>query len=91
MNDALPEEGGEASAPSAGPAPWHLYRPTLHTAARVASVEPPDATRWDFAHSPRLAVGSTVQRGDWCTAQNSRNRTSGLGRRVSRGYGFGEP
>lgn len=38
------------SAPSAGPAPWHLYRLTLHTAFGVASAEPHGATRWDFAH-----------------------------------------
>jgi Pyridoxamine 5'-phosphate oxidase len=38
------------SAPSAGPAPWHLYRLTLHTAIGVASAEPHGATRWDFAH-----------------------------------------
>jgi hypothetical protein len=37
------------SAPSAGPAPWHLYRLTLHTAVGVASAEPYGATRWDFA------------------------------------------
>jgi hypothetical protein len=28
------------SAPSAGPAPWHLYRLTLHTAVGVATAEP---------------------------------------------------
>jgi hypothetical protein len=38
------------SAPSAGPAPWHLYRLTLHTAFGVAGGEPHGATRWDFAH-----------------------------------------
>lgn len=38
------------SAPSAGPAPWHLYRLTLHTAFGVASADPHGATRWDFAH-----------------------------------------
>ena len=38
------------SAPSAGPAPWYLYRLTLHTAVGVAGAEPPGATRWDFAH-----------------------------------------
>nr|WP_042189138.1 pyridoxamine 5'-phosphate oxidase family protein [Kibdelosporangium sp. MJ126-NF4]CEL18682.1 Pyridoxamine 5'-phosphate oxidase [Kibdelosporangium sp. MJ126-NF4]CTQ98166.1 Pyridoxamine 5'-phosphate oxidase (EC 1.4.3.5) [Kibdelosporangium sp. MJ126-NF4] len=38
------------TAPSAGPAPWHLYRLTLHTAFGVASAEPHGATRWDFAH-----------------------------------------
>jgi hypothetical protein len=38
------------SAPSAGPAPWHLYHLTLHTAVGVAGAEPHGATRWDFAH-----------------------------------------
>jgi len=38
------------SAPSAGPAPWHLYRLTLHTAFGVACAEPYGASRWDFAH-----------------------------------------
>jgi len=38
------------SAPSAGPAPWHLYALALHTAVGVATVEPYGATRWDFAH-----------------------------------------
>jgi len=38
------------SAPSAGPAPWYLYRLTLHTAVAVAGTEPHGATRWDFAH-----------------------------------------
>jgi hypothetical protein len=38
------------SAPSAGPAPWHLYRLTPHTAVGVAGAEPHGATRWDFAH-----------------------------------------
>jgi hypothetical protein len=37
------------SAPSAGPAPWYLYRLTLQTAAAVATAEPHGATRWDFA------------------------------------------
>jgi hypothetical protein len=36
------------SAPSAGPAPWHLYLFTLHTAVGVATAEPYGATRWDF-------------------------------------------
>ncbi|GAA4540737.1 pyridoxamine 5'-phosphate oxidase family protein [Amycolatopsis samaneae] len=36
------------SAPSAGPAPWHLYRLTLDTAVGVATAEPYGATRWDF-------------------------------------------
>lgn len=38
------------SAPSAGPAPWYLYRLTLHTAFGVAGAEPHGATRWDFTH-----------------------------------------
>lgn len=38
------------SAPSAGPAPWHLYRLALRTAVGVATAEPYGATRWDFAH-----------------------------------------
>jgi hypothetical protein len=37
------------SAPSAGPAPWHVYRLALHTAFGVATAEPYGATRWDFA------------------------------------------
>jgi Pyridoxamine 5'-phosphate oxidase len=37
------------SAPSAGPAPWYLYRLTLHTAVGVATAEPHGATRWDFS------------------------------------------
>lgn len=36
------------SAPSAGPAPWHLYRFTIHTAFGVATAEPNGATRWQF-------------------------------------------
>jgi len=36
------------SAPSAGPAPWHLYRFTFHTAFGVATKEPNGATRWRF-------------------------------------------
>nr|WP_091291222.1 pyridoxamine 5'-phosphate oxidase family protein [Amycolatopsis xylanica] len=36
------------SAPSAGPAPWHLYRLTLHTAFGVATAAPYGASRWDF-------------------------------------------
>lgn len=38
------------SAPSAGPAPWHLYRLALHVAVGVATAEPHGATRWEFAH-----------------------------------------
>jgi len=48
---ATVENGGfNASfmAPSAGPAPWHLYRLTLRTAFGVAGAEPNGATRWDF-------------------------------------------
>jgi hypothetical protein len=37
------------SAPSAGPAPWHLYRFRFHTAFGVANAEPWGATRWRFA------------------------------------------
>lgn len=37
------------NAPSAGPAPWHLYRLTLRRAFGVATAEPYGATRWDFA------------------------------------------
>jgi hypothetical protein len=36
------------SAPSAGPAPWHLYRLTLRSAVGVAGGEPHGATRWTF-------------------------------------------
>jgi hypothetical protein len=36
------------SAPSAGPAPWHLHRLTLRTAIGVAGAKPYGATRWDF-------------------------------------------
>lgn len=38
------------SAPSAGPAPWHVFRFTVHSAVGVATREPYGATRWDFAH-----------------------------------------
>jgi len=41
---------GPYSAPSAGPAPWYLYRLALHTAVAVAGSEPHGATRWDFVH-----------------------------------------
>ncbi|WP_329072266.1 pyridoxamine 5'-phosphate oxidase family protein [Amycolatopsis sp. NBC_01480] len=37
------------TAPSAGPAPWHLYRLTARTAFGVATAEPQGATRWDLA------------------------------------------
>lgn len=36
------------SAPSAGPAPWHLYAVTPITAVGVATAEPYGATRWRF-------------------------------------------
>ena len=36
------------SAPSAGPAPWYLYRFTFHTVFGVATAEPNGATRWRF-------------------------------------------
>jgi len=36
------------SAPSAGPAPWYLYRFTIHSATGVATAEPNGATRWRF-------------------------------------------
>jgi hypothetical protein len=48
---AVVENGGfNASfmAPSAGPAPWHLWRLTLKTAFAVSGTEPAGATRWDF-------------------------------------------
>jgi hypothetical protein len=35
-------------APSAGPAPWHLYSLALTAAFGVACAEPYGATRWDF-------------------------------------------
>ncbi|PSL52255.1 pyridoxamine 5'-phosphate oxidase [Saccharothrix carnea] len=46
QNDALT---APYSAPSAGPAPWHVYRLTLHSAVGVATAEPHGATRWTFA------------------------------------------
>lgn len=36
------------SAPSAGPAPWHVYRFAFHTAVGVATTKPYGATRWRF-------------------------------------------
>ena len=36
------------SAPSAGPAPWNLYRFTYNTVFGVAGAEPHGATRWRF-------------------------------------------
>lgn len=38
------------SAPSAGPAPWHVFRFTVRTAVGVATREPFGATRWDFEY-----------------------------------------
>jgi hypothetical protein len=37
------------SAPSAGPAPWHLYRMRFHTVYGVATAHPFGATRWRFS------------------------------------------
>jgi hypothetical protein len=39
------------SAPSAGPAPWHLYVIVPEVAFGVATAEPFGATRWRFASS----------------------------------------
>ena len=36
------------SAPSAGPAPWHVFRFTFDTVIGVATAEPYGATRWEF-------------------------------------------
>ena len=36
------------SAPSAGPAPWQLYRIALRSVHAVATAEPGGATRWRF-------------------------------------------
>jgi len=36
------------SAPSAGPAPWHLYELNATAATAVATAEPHGATRWRF-------------------------------------------
>ena len=36
------------SAPSAGPAPWHLFRLSARTVFGVATAEPYGATRWRF-------------------------------------------
>jgi hypothetical protein len=36
------------NAPSAGPAPWYLYKLTLRSAHAVATEEPHGATRWTF-------------------------------------------
>ena len=37
------------SAPSAGPAPWHVYRLRFDTVYGVATAEPHGATRWRFS------------------------------------------
>jgi hypothetical protein len=37
------------SAPSAGPAPWHVFRFTIDTVVGVATAEPYGATGWHFA------------------------------------------
>jgi hypothetical protein len=37
------------TAPSAGPAPWYVYRLTLHSAHAVAGEQPSGATRWNFS------------------------------------------
>ncbi|WP_410596869.1 pyridoxamine 5'-phosphate oxidase family protein [Amycolatopsis sp. lyj-23] len=44
------DEGFTASfmAPTGGPAPWHLYRLTLHRAFGIATAAPHGASRWDF-------------------------------------------
>jgi hypothetical protein len=44
------------SAPSAGPAPWHLYRLALHTAVGVAIAESHGATGWECASARRTAL-----------------------------------
>ncbi|MHB8087089.1 MAG: pyridoxamine 5'-phosphate oxidase family protein [Anaerolineaceae bacterium] len=36
------------AAPSAGPAPWNLYRFSFHTAIGNATAEPHGATKWRF-------------------------------------------
>jgi hypothetical protein len=36
------------SAPSAGPAPWQVFRFVFHTVVGVATAEPYGATRWRF-------------------------------------------
>ena len=49
---ATVESGGFTApfmAPSAGPAPWFLYRLVLTRAIGVASAEPYGASRWDFS------------------------------------------
>lgn len=37
------------AADTPGPAPWHVYRLTLHSAVGVATAEPHGSTRWTFA------------------------------------------
>ena len=39
------------SAPSAGPAPWHVYRFRFRTVVGTATTEPSGATRWRFEHA----------------------------------------
>ena len=36
------------SAPSAGPAPWHMYRVTIHSVVGVATAEPHGVMKWRF-------------------------------------------
>ena len=38
----------EYSAPSAGPAPWYVYRFTPRAATALRTVDPGGATRWRF-------------------------------------------
>jgi PPOX class probable F420-dependent enzyme len=50
---AQPDQTGTAitadySAPSAGPAPWHVYRIVPTAATALVTVEPGGATRWTF-------------------------------------------
>jgi hypothetical protein len=50
---AQPDDTGTAitaeySAPSAGPAPWHVYRIVPTAATALVTVEPGGATRWTF-------------------------------------------
>ena len=50
---ARPDDSGTAltaeySAPSAGPAPWHVYRVSPRAATGLKTIEPGGATRWTF-------------------------------------------
>ncbi|WP_425953841.1 pyridoxamine 5'-phosphate oxidase family protein [Xylanimonas sp. McL0601] len=50
---ARPDDSGQAltapfNAPSAGPAPWHVFRFTPTSATAVLGEEPGGATRWTF-------------------------------------------